>query len=62
MKRIEQERPFQMPKTPLDLQEEIRRRAYEIYEERGMMPGSDLEDWLQAEAELLDTGHTLKAA
>jgi hypothetical protein len=32
-------------------QEEIRRRAYEIYLERGGLPGRELEDWLQAERE-----------
>jgi len=32
--------------------EEIRRRAYEIYLERGEQPGRDLDDWLQAEREL----------
>ncbi len=32
--------------------EEIRRRAYEIYLERGGQPGRDLDDWLQAEGEL----------
>jgi hypothetical protein len=31
---------------------EIRRRAYEIYLERGEQPGRELEDWLQAECEL----------
>ena len=31
---------------------EIRRRAYEIYLERGGEPGRELEDWLQAEREL----------
>ena len=31
---------------------EIERRAYEIYLERGEQPGSDLDDWLQAEHEL----------
>ena len=33
-------------------QEEIRRRAYEIYLERGVQPGCDLDDWLLAEREL----------
>ena len=33
-------------------EEEIRRRAYEIYLERGEQPGCDLDDWLQAEREL----------
>ena len=32
--------------------EEIRRRAYEIYLERGDQPGIALDDWLQAEREL----------
>jgi Protein of unknown function (DUF2934) len=31
---------------------EIRRRAFEVYLERGSEPGRDLEDWLQAEREL----------
>ena len=32
--------------------DKIRRRAYEIYLERGAEPGRELEDWLQAEREL----------
>jgi hypothetical protein len=32
--------------------EKIRRRAYEIYLERGEQPGRELDDWLQAEREL----------
>jgi hypothetical protein len=32
--------------------EEIRRRAYEIYLERGEQPGRELDDWLQAGREL----------
>jgi hypothetical protein len=32
--------------------EDIRRRAYEIYRERGEQPDHDLDDWLQAEREL----------
>jgi hypothetical protein len=31
--------------------EEIRRRAYEIYIERGEQPGRDLDDWFLAECE-----------
>ena len=38
-----------------ELQEEIRRRAYELYERRGQGDGHDLEDWLEAEAELTGT-------
>ena len=33
-------------------EEKIRRRAYEIYLERGEQPGCDLNGWLQAEQEL----------
>ncbi len=33
-------------------EQEIRRRAYELYLERGEEPGHDLQDWLQAEREL----------
>ena len=36
---------------PLDHQEQVRRRAYELYEQRGKDDGHDLEDWLQAESE-----------
>ena len=32
--------------------EDIRRRAYEIYLDRGEEPGLELDDWLQAEREL----------
>jgi hypothetical protein len=33
--------------------EEVARRAFEIFLERGGEPGHDLDDWLQAELELL---------
>jgi len=38
---------------PLSLEERIRRRAYELYIQRSSQSGSDLEDWLQAEEEIL---------
>ena len=38
-----------------DLRDQIRTRAYELYEQRGMAEGHELEDWLQAETELLQT-------
>jgi len=37
----------------LPLEEQIRRRAYELYVERGNASGSELDDWLQAESEIL---------
>jgi len=33
-------------------QEEIRRRAYEIYLERAGLPGNEVDDWHRAEREL----------
>lgn len=32
-------------------QEQIRCRAYELYEQRGRNDGHELDDWLEAEAE-----------
>jgi Protein of unknown function (DUF2934) len=40
------------PTTTLSLEERIRRRAYEFYLQRGNQPGSELDDWLQAEEEI----------
>ena len=37
---------------PTPSHEEIRCRAYEIYLERGDLPGDELDDWLRAEREL----------
>jgi hypothetical protein len=37
----------------INLEEEIRRRAYQLYEERGRMPGHENDDWLVAEREVL---------
>ena len=39
--------------VPINLEEEIRRRAYEIYEERGGISGDEHGDWLRAEREVL---------
>ena len=38
--------------TEAELQERIRLRAYDLYEERGREDGLDLDDWLRAESEL----------
>jgi hypothetical protein len=40
---------------------DIRRRAYEIYQERGGLPGRELEDWLQAESELKSAALFMRA-
>ena len=38
-----------------DHQEQIRRRAYELYEQRGRGDGFALDDWLQAESDLAES-------
>jgi hypothetical protein len=43
-----------------DREDQIRRRAYDLYEARGRGDGHDLEDWLEAGAEI--TGRTEEAA
>jgi len=43
---------FAMPDSRTD-EETIRKRAYELYVDRGMEDGHDLEDWCRAEEELL---------
>jgi Protein of unknown function (DUF2934) len=40
------------PIETLSLEERIRRRAHELYVRRGKEPGSELDDWLQAEQEI----------
>lgn len=38
--------------VPINLEDEIRRRAYELYQQRGNAPGSEAEDWFAAEREV----------
>ena len=38
--------------SSVDLEAQISRRAYELYERRGREAGHETEDWLAAEAEL----------
>ncbi len=52
-------RKFEVVKTesrknlvPINLEDEIRRRAYEIYEQRGSSAGSEADDWFAAEREV----------
>ena len=43
-----------LPKTEgsSELQDRIRARAFQLYEQRGSHEGRDVDDWLQAEVEL----------
>ncbi len=39
--------------TPaVDVDERIRKRAFELFQLRGCQDGHDLDDWMQAEAEI----------
>ena len=39
----------QPPRSPVQLQELIRQRAYELWEQRGREDGRDFDDWVTAE-------------
>jgi hypothetical protein len=39
--------------VPINLEDEIRQRAYEIFEQRGQAPGGEADDWLAAEREVM---------
>ena len=45
--------PSPVVREVFDSQERIAQRAYQIYEQRGDGQGSALDDWLQAEREIL---------
>ena len=38
--------------SPVDLEAQIRVRAYQLYEERGCAPGHETDDWFRAEREI----------
>jgi hypothetical protein len=52
--------PTPITESPRNIEERIRRRAYELYVARGREDGHDLDDWLRAESEI--TGKAAKAA
>jgi Protein of unknown function (DUF2934) len=60
VKPIPEPRKLEMVKTeprknvvvPIKMEDEVRRRAYEIFVERGGKPGNQAEDWLAAEREV----------
>ena len=44
------------------LEDAIRRRAYELFEQRGRGEGLEEEDWLQAEAEVMEQIRSKRSA
>ena len=49
---ISSKSPASVQRHVLNLEDQIRHRAYELYEQRGREDGHDLEDWFRAEAEV----------
>jgi Protein of unknown function (DUF2934) len=47
--------PVTREKRELHVEERIRQRAYEIYRQRGASDATALDDWLQAETEIIHT-------
>ena len=39
-------------RQPTITEDDVRRRAYEVYLKRGNKPGNQVDDWLQAEMQL----------
>ncbi len=54
--------PQEAAEARSELEEQIRRRAYKLYEQRGRVDGHALDDWLQAEAEMSDIRNKTRAA
>jgi Protein of unknown function (DUF2934) len=46
---------------PRDLEDRIRQRAHQLYEQRGRVDGLAVDDWVQAEAEILGVQRQQKA-
>ena len=40
------------PTVLIPMEQQIRQRAHELYEQRGRTDGHDLDDWLQAQCEI----------
>lgn len=57
-------KPVEVRKTApsVNLEEQIRVRAYQLYEERGYTPGHQEEDWLVAEREILTRSDSQQSA
>lgn len=54
-------KPAGSPRNPIELPdgmwERIARKAYELWEQRGRREGQDMEDWLDAEAQVMEEIH-----
>jgi hypothetical protein len=50
-----EKKPSDEPTVLVPIEQQIRQRAYELYEQHGRKEGHDLDDWLRAELELKGT-------
>jgi hypothetical protein len=50
------------PTVLIPIEQQIQKRAYELYEQRGRTDGHELDDWLQAECEIKATHANAAAA
>lgn len=57
-----QDSPSMAEQNSPDLEQQIRTRAYELYEGRGRTDGHDMDDWLRAESEITSGKQELLAA
>lgn len=48
------------PRTAVQRRADVERRAYEIYLQRGKLPGHEMDDWLQAEREVFERDESEK--
>jgi hypothetical protein len=62
MKRDANEPAKQALGNQSEVEDRIRFRAYELYEQRGRGDGCELDDWIQAEEEILNSGERARAA
>lgn len=59
---LHQHKPRNEGYTQVELAAEIRRRSYELFEQRGRTDGHAVEDWVQAAAEILRPKQAATAA
>jgi len=59
-RRVDMANPKGSEGRPSD--DEISQRAYELYLQRGSEPGHETDDWLQAEAELIEARRNAEEA
>ncbi len=50
---ISRSEPMELRSLPTDVEERVRLRAYELWEQRGCQHGQAQEDWFRAEREIV---------